>query len=64
MDSNQRYGKSIFNDSDDLINECFENLRQGRDRVELEEIVHWQLNKFDQIIPPDIPSSNISGGII
>jgi hypothetical protein len=61
VDSNPSLGKNIFNGSDDLINECFENLRQGTDRDELEEILHWKLNKFDQIILPHILSNSTKG---
>lgn len=60
VDSSQR-GKNIFSGSDDLVNECFENLRQGIDRDELEEIDHWKLNIFDKIILPDIPDNSTKG---
>ena len=61
VDRNERIGKNIFGDSDDLVNECFENLRKGVDRDDLEEIVHWHLNHYDRIIPPDISSNNTKG---
>ena len=61
MDSNPRIGLHIFNNSDDIVNECFKTLRQGTDRHELEEIDHWQMNKFDLIIQPDIPTNSTKG---
>ena len=61
MDKNSRFGKQIFNSSDD-INTCFESLRHGIGRDKVEERSHWKFNKkFDKIIHPDIPTNSTKG---